>query len=577
MMFVVLFLFLILSITSADAQPSSSPALRFVVWGDSQFHNPEIFEEFVRRTELLKPDFVLQVGDMINGYTYDPEVARREWARFRRQIEPLTAPYHPVAGNHDVTTPEIAPVFGETWGLDRYYYSFDHGPVHVIVLVTYLGDYHDAFSPEQIEWLKADLEEHASAPHIFVSFHSPLYMNKDFDWEPMHELFKRYPVRAVFTGHSHVYDHRVRDGIRYFCLNTSGNTLYHNHLLGVSNHILQVIVRGTDIDYAILTMDNIYPPEVVPEGQAGKSSRYLLDEQTVLIPDPARGAIDLEVSIPVHNRAAETRDFRLEWETADFDWHFEPRGRVLSLAPDEKAVAAFRVQGPAGHVPRHMLPSLRVTTPYESAGGWKTTLSWQHRMFSPPETRAARCSEAIVLDGVADEAAWNRAPGIKALYLDDRGTTAPESNSVRVLYDSDNLYVAWRGGEPNPEGMSAKAYGDLPLVFGDDDIEMYLDPGRSLNVFYRLMTNSKETVLCSGPDGLFSFKFSVKTHVGEDFWSAEFKIPFAQIKTAPPSPGDVWGFNVRRNRQQAEPPERDWSKMRHFPYQPPYFGVLRFE
>ncbi len=51
---------------------SVSPAqeFRFAVWGDSQFQNPEVFEETVKRTHLLNPDFVIHVGDMIHGYTY---------------------------------------------------------------------------------------------------------------------------------------------------------------------------------------------------------------------------------------------------------------------------------------------------------------------------------------------------------------------------------------------------------------------------------------------------------------------------------------------------------------------------
>jgi len=65
--------------------------------------------------------------------------------------------------------------------------------------------------------------------------------------------------------------------------------------------------------------------------------------------------------------------------------------------------------------------------------------------------------------------------------------------------------------------------------------------------------------------------------VGDKFWSAEFKIPYKEIKTKPPKPGDVWGFNVRRHRQQTEPAQRDWSKMRNFPYQPQYFGLLKFD
>ena len=147
---------------------------------------------------------------------------------------------------------------------------------------------------------------------------------------------------------------------------------------------------------------------------------------------------------------------------------------------------------------------------------------------------------------------------------------------MKVLSDDSNLYVNVKGDEPNPSGLASTAYGDIPLVFGDDDFELFFDTNRDLKTFYRLMVNPKGTILCSGPKGLFTFKFEVKTYVGNNFWSAEFKIPLSEIN-AKINKGDEWGFNIRRHRQQAEPAQSDWSKMQeHPPYQPEYFGLLKF-
>jgi hypothetical protein len=89
--------------------------------------------------------------------------------------------------------------------------------------------------------------------------------------------------------------------------------------------------------------------------------------------------------------------------------------------------------------------------------------------------------------------------------------------------------------------------------------------------------NPGGTILSSGPKGLFTFSFDVKTYVGKDFWSAEFKIPHARINAEPPQKGTEWGMNVRRNRTQAASTVSEWSRMRGFPAQPQYFGILRFE
>ena len=69
----------------------------------------------------------------------------------------------------------------------------------------------------------------------------------------------------------------------------------------------------------------------------------------------------------------------------------------------------------------------------------------------------------------------------------------------------------------------------------------------------------------------------MKTFVGENYWSAEFRIPYAQIEAQPPKTGAQWGMNIRRARTQAQPPVIEWSRMRGFPAQPQFFGIVDFE
>ncbi len=161
--------------------------------------------------------------------------------------------------------------------------------------------------------------------------------------------------------------------------------------------------------------------------------------------------------------------------------------------------------------------------------------------------------------------------------IDTKGTLAPERTEARVLYGPDHLYVAIVGEEPNPGGLAALSHGEIPLVFGDDDFELFFDPQRNLKTYYRLMVNPAGTKFNSSPAGLFTVKYDVATHVGKASWSAEFRIPYSSLDTSRPEPGDVWGLNVRRHRQQADPAQRDWSKMDNFPPQPVYFGLLEFQ
>lgn len=550
---------------------------QFVVWGDSQLENAPIFERIVQETELLKPALVLQVGDLIIGYTADADKIRDQWSRFRHQIAPLTAPYYPVAGNHDVTTTPMIPIFKEEWGLERTYYSFRHGHSHFIILDTSLGGKTDWLPPEGREWLAAELERNKTARHIFLAMHSPLHLNADSDWQPLHELLVRHPVRAVFTGHYHVYDSRVRDGIHYFCLNSSGTMPFVNHLAGFSQGYLIASVRGEEVSYAIAADGRIFPPDAVAPGEYNRARSYLDTDQVLIIPNPQAAPVDVVLDVPLRNQAKEERTFTARWETEDFRWRFDPVGGRITLGAGESGVMSFRISGPDGKHLRKDLPRLRVESPYRNEAGWETTTSYLNHLFAPPETTARRLRGGIQLDGRLEEPAWHDAPAIQRLVVNYEDRPASETTIVKVLYDDRYLYVGIWGEEPNPAGLTAKADGPIPLVFNDDEYELYLDPKRDLRTFYRLAVNCAGTVLSSSPAGLFTFQFDVKTHTGDNYWSAEYRIAYEQIGAEIPKAGTVWGMNIRRYRQQATPAQSEWSKMRAFPAQPPYFGLLRFQ
>ncbi len=567
---------LILCIVFISVPFLNAQSYKFIVWGDSQFQNPEVFEEIVKETELLKPAFVIHVGDMIHGYTYDINNARRQWKRFKKQIAPLTVPFYPTPGNHDVTTKEIQPAYLEAWGKDKLYYSFDYKNSHFIILNVFLDQQFDTIPNKEFEWLKKDLEKAKNADNIFLSFHSPLYLNKNYNWQPVQALLKQYNVKGIFTGHYHIYDYRLIDSIPYFCINSSGNMNFVNHLAGHTHGFLYVTVDGSKVDYAYIVDGKIYAADAVKPDEYKHSPKFFKTDKTIIISDPAINGIDTTIKIDIKNDTDIERHYKLTWETNTYKWDFIPWGDYFSLKPKEDKKIEFSISGPKGNFLRSELPKLRVESPYTTLNGAKTESIYYYHLFTPPITKANFTNQKITIDGIGDEAAWKNDYEIDTLYVDYKKTPAKDQTIVKVLYDNSNLYVNVKGDEPNPSGLASTAYGDIPLVFGDDDFELFFDTNRDLKTFYRLMVNPKGTILCSGPKGLFTFKFEVKTYVGNNYWSAEFKIPLSEIN-AKINKGDGWGFNFRRHRQQAEPAQSDWSKMQeHPPYQPEYFGLLKF-
>jgi hypothetical protein len=63
---------------------------------------PGVFERAVAITNLLRPDFAIQIGDTIEGYTRDPGELDRQWKEFDEIVDPLQVPLFRVPGNHDI-------------------------------------------------------------------------------------------------------------------------------------------------------------------------------------------------------------------------------------------------------------------------------------------------------------------------------------------------------------------------------------------------------------------------------------------------------------------------------------------
>ena len=132
-----------------------------------------------------KPDFVIHLGDIVHPVPHLPTYEAA--SKVAREImEGLESPCYFVPGNHDVVTPEAEKVYAEVWGEDKFYYSFDHGPVHSIVLDCWWGEEDDRISQWQLDWLIKDLEEYAARnggknseelgkKAIFAYLHSPLW------------------------------------------------------------------------------------------------------------------------------------------------------------------------------------------------------------------------------------------------------------------------------------------------------------------------------------------------------------------------------------------------------------------
>jgi len=606
--------------TGSGEKQNASNEVRFVVFGDSQFANQGVFERMVHEVEMLRPYFVIQVGDLIHGYTHDEKTLREEWKRFQKQIDPLTMDFYPVPGNHDAVTPEAEKVYGEYWGKDKYYYSFDYGPVHCIVLDSWWEEEDDRVSEWQQKWLLEDLEKYAeknggknsrklAEKSIFVFLHSPLWRYaKDTpgraDWEKVHEILRKYPVQLVVAGHTHEYVWENRDGIDYLVINSSGNQrdLERGGFFHAFLHVS--VLPGGDIHYATIKAGSILPIDTVDSTDRGTVPGFALSGGAIRVPEWKEGKkLDTSIQLPVKNRLEEKRLFRLDWHVPfGADVKIDPPGMWIETDPGEKREVSFHITSDAAPGEDRM-PWLEMSTEKTIRTGvvsrdWEkryrgeksgsefphfdleapVTFEARYQLFVPPIARALQRKGTIDLDGRIDEEAWNTAPVVDR-FLNKEGSK-PECNmKVRILYDDEFLYVAGWMEEPHPDQLTTNAEPPIALTWSDDDFELFFDPGKTQSNYVRLFQNAAGTRFNSlprnVPDRYFKSRYVSGIEIGDDYWSIEMKIPWSDIAVAdPPKKGDEWGFNIGRHRQKSSVKESQWSGGL---YSPSRYGLLKFE
>ncbi len=103
------------------------------------------------------------------------------------------------------------------------YYSFNYGNIHCVVIDT-TGDTKAGSAKTQMNWLKADLRRHRDRAATIVFAHHPLVPIPGLEPQEsvsalnageLHELFRQYGVRAVFSGHVKQFYQTEKDKILY--------------------------------------------------------------------------------------------------------------------------------------------------------------------------------------------------------------------------------------------------------------------------------------------------------------------------------------------------------------------------
>lgn len=237
----------------AQSQPVElqfSPALHFVVFGDTRFHdasdtkpaNPGVRKAIVEGVDKANPSFICMGGDIV--YDGDKADDWKTWDSETAIWRQHNIPVYPALGNHDLHgDPKVSlkNYFQRFPDLrESRYYSVRASNTLEIMLDTSLEE----MSGPQGEWLKNKLDHlPADVDFVFFVMHHPPYTSSSDDKKYGGGHSQRAPEQAlakmledrqqrtrarfvVFGSHVHNYERHEHGGITYFVTGGGGAHAY---------------------------------------------------------------------------------------------------------------------------------------------------------------------------------------------------------------------------------------------------------------------------------------------------------------------------------------------------------------
>jgi hypothetical protein len=321
--------------TSLDLNNDPNSFQFAVVTDNAGGPRPGIFSEAVSKLNLLQPEFVMSIGDFIEGYEDTRDALDVQWDRFLEEVAGFEMPFFFVPGNHDVGRPLWAEVYKERFGVP--YYHFVYKDVLFLCLST--NDAPDAgtgIGEDQIAYAKKILAEHPDVRWTLVFQHKPLWNDKGaLGWPEIHEALKGRAC-TVFAGHTHNYLSQEGDGISFITMaTTGGGSPLRGTAFGEFDGVVWVTVTDEGPRVANLLLDgildrNLRTPETVKELALFQKDEAITATPILVETDPFESGVS---TVTVTNPSPSPLRIKVLTETAA-GVRAEP-GTIATVIPGE--------------------------------------------------------------------------------------------------------------------------------------------------------------------------------------------------------------------------------------------------
>ena len=252
---------------------------------------PRIFEIAVAQLNLLRPELIMNVGDLIEGDSKDEAGLASEWDWFDERARMAIAPIFYAGGNHDLTGEMLRGTWDERYGPTYYHFVYknvlflvfdteDNTPERMQeifelrneAIATFKAEGEEAFAQteyakaperttgmigqEQSAYFQKVLAENPDVRWTFLFLHKPAWKKDGMEaFRAIESALADRPY-TVFFGHRHVYSYEERNGRDYIGLATTGGEQLPDFGRSM-DHVTLVTVDDDNVDIANLLLAGI--------------------------------------------------------------------------------------------------------------------------------------------------------------------------------------------------------------------------------------------------------------------------------------------------------------------------------
>ena len=233
------------------------------IWGGNR---PGIFEDAIDKLQLLQPQFVISVGDLIDGKTHDSAVIDEQWREFNQKVNSLSMPFFYVPGNHDIGNADMEKEWKKRFGKTYYHFVYKNA---LFLSINTQDEGVSGIKDAQIKYFQKVIADNPHVRWTFLFMHRPVWQGenqKEEGYEKIEEALKGRNY-TLFSGHHHTYLNVVKNGNKHFVLGTTGGGIeLRGEKFGEYDHVtLVTLVADSSPRIVNLKLNGIIKEDVVNE------------------------------------------------------------------------------------------------------------------------------------------------------------------------------------------------------------------------------------------------------------------------------------------------------------------------